>query len=236
MAENDSTKPARTPLSAAAVGDYLLAHPEFFQEQKKLLARLSIPHPAGGAVSLVERQVEVLRQENRRLERRLIDWMEIAQDNDRLLGQLHTLAVALLAAGGRNARWQSLRTSLRDDFRAAAVALIVHDDARAAGLDDVRVLAGDDAAFAGLATALKDGKPFCRTLNADQSERLFPGETGLASAAWVPLDLGGAKALLVLASADPKHFHPALDTTYLARLGELAGAALAGATLAGGGE
>src|SRR5699024_1432434 len=113
------------PLSATAVNDYLLANPEFFQTHKALLKKLTIPHPAGGAVSLVERQVEVLRHENRRLEQRLIEWADIARENDQLLGHLHRLAVALLAESGHARRVELLTSSLRDHFKADASAVIL---------------------------------------------------------------------------------------------------------------
>lgn len=230
MADKSASKPDLPPLSAQAVGDYLLAHPDFFREHKKLLTRLSIPHPAGGATSLLERQVEILRQENRRLERHQIEWMEIARENDRLLGHLHALAVALLAERAPARRVAVLEARLQSDFEAPAVALLLYDEAAAAALPEARHLARDDAVFEGLGEALAAHKPFCRSLPAARSERLFPDHPPLASAAWIPLD-GAVKGLLVLASPDAKHFHPSLDTAYLARLGELASATLAGTEL-----
>ncbi|MDN5865544.1 MAG: DUF484 family protein [Gammaproteobacteria bacterium] len=216
-------------LSAAAVSDYLLANPDFFQAHKTLLTKLSIPHAAGGAVSLVERQVEILRQENRRLERRLVEWMEIAQDNDRLLGHLHVLAVALLAAHSHEARLQVLLDRLCDDFTAAAATLIVHEKKAAKSLPaGCRYLARDDDSLKDLDASLKADRPFCRALSQTLNQQLF-AKTAEApgSAAFVPIIVAGTPGLLILGSADPKHFHPALDTTYLTRLGELANAALA---------
>lgn len=218
---------ARKPLEARAVADYLLAHPDFFQEHRKLLTRLAIPHPAGGAVSLVERQVELLRQENHQLEQRLVDWMEIARENDRLLARLHVLAVAVLAAGERNARIAALDERLREDFEAAAVAIVLYGSGGDGEPAVVRRLDHDDPSLQGLAEVLSAGVPRCRALTEHWRERLFPGEGELASAAFVPLGAGGELGLLALASHDPAHFTPGLDTTYLARLGELAGAAVA---------
>ncbi|MGH8161565.1 MAG: DUF484 family protein [Gammaproteobacteria bacterium] len=228
MPEKSASNPAREPLSAQAISDYLIANPDFFQEHKKLLTRLSVPHPAGGAVSLVERQVEVLRCENRRLERHQVEWMEIARENDRLLGHLHALAVALLAEPGAAERITVLKARLQSDFEAPAVTLILYGETRAEALPEARHLARDDTAFDGLVEALAANKPFCRPLTAARSERLFPDHAPLASVAWIPLG-SAVEGVLVLASPAAKHFHPSLDTAYLARLGQLASAALASA-------
>ena len=216
-------------LDDQAVADYLLAHPDFLRDRRKLLTQLSIPHPSGGAVSLVERQVEVLRQENRKLEQRLVDWMEIARANDRLLAHLHELAIAVLGEGELEQRLEVLTQKLHSDFGAEEVVLVRvgngHDGAH------IRYLQRNDAGCDGLLETLESGRPLCRPLSEKRRERLFPGNKRLTSAAFVPLGVGAANGFLALASNDPKHFHPSLDTTYLARLGELVTAALAARTV-----
>ena len=217
--------PQKTVLDAQAVADYLLAHPDFLRGRRKLLTQLSIPHPAGGAVSLVERQVEVLRQENRKLEQRLVNWMEIARANDRLLAHLHELAITLLAEGDLERRLDMLTQRLHSDFGADAAVIVRlgkgHDGAH------VRYLPRTDVGCEGILETLESGQPMCRPLSEKRRERLFPGNKRLASAAFVGLGIGAVDGFLTLASNDPKHFHPSLDTAYLARLGELVSAALA---------
>ena len=81
-----------------SVTDYLVQHPEFFESHVDVLAKLKVPHPAGHAVSLIERQVEVLRQQHRQMERKLVDLIEVARGNDALIERIHRLALALLEA------------------------------------------------------------------------------------------------------------------------------------------
>lgn len=212
-------------IDAQAVADYLLAHPDFLVERRKLLTLLHIPHPAGGAVSLVERQVEVLRQENRKLEQRLVDWMEIARANDRLLAHLHEMAIAILAEEGLEKRLDVLIRQLNSDF-GADEALLVRVG-KGHGSNNIRYLQRTDGGLDGVLESLESGRPMCRPLSEKRRESLFPGNKRLTSAAFVPLGVGAGNGILVLASNDPKHFHPSLDTTYLARLGELVTAALA---------
>ena len=69
-------------LSEQAVQDYLEAHPDFFENNAALLSSLRVPHGSGAAVSLVERQVSVLRQKELKLERQLKELISVARDND----------------------------------------------------------------------------------------------------------------------------------------------------------
>jgi len=223
--ENKSTEKRTSGLSDQAVADYLLAHPDFLMDRRKLLTQLNIPHSAGGAVSLVERQVEVLRQENRKLEQRLVDWMEIARSNDRLLAHLHELAIAILNEEGLEKRLEVLIQQLNEDFGADEAVLIRVGNGHAGA--NIRYLPRNDDGLDGILETLESGRPMCRPLSEKRRERLFPGNKRLTSTAFVPLGVGAANGILVLGSNEPRHFHPSLDTTYLARLGELVTAALA---------
>ena len=66
-----STQPERDyqdeALSAQAVHDYLATHPDFFEQNPSLLSALNLPHSSGGTVSLIERQISVLRQKDLKL-------------------------------------------------------------------------------------------------------------------------------------------------------------------------
>ena len=68
-------------LSEQAVHDFLAAHPDFFERHSTLLSSLNLPHASGGAISLVERQVSVLRQKELKLERKLRELIEVARRN-----------------------------------------------------------------------------------------------------------------------------------------------------------
>ena len=89
-----STQPERQfvedELSEETVCDYLQSHPDFFERNSKLLSLLRLPHETGGTVSLVERQVSMLRQKELKLERQLKELIEVARDNDLLLAPRST--------------------------------------------------------------------------------------------------------------------------------------------------
>ena len=82
------------------VAAYLLAYPDFFERNATLLTKLRLPHlrDAGATVSLVERQVEVLRERNQVLERKLKELVDVARANDTLADRIHRLSQRLIRA------------------------------------------------------------------------------------------------------------------------------------------
>ena len=65
------------------VADYLLDNPDFFAEHAELLGTIRLSNPHGkSAVSLQERQMEMLRDKNKQLERRLAELLRYGHEND----------------------------------------------------------------------------------------------------------------------------------------------------------
>ncbi len=89
---------------------YLRDHPEFFAQHPDLVESLRIPHPCKPAVSLLEYQNRLLRERCQRLHDKLLEWVAIARDNDRLAERVQRLALNLLDARGG---WTSCCTASR---------------------------------------------------------------------------------------------------------------------------
>ena len=102
---------------------YLSTHPDFFERNIDLLESLSIPHDTGGAVSLIERQVDVLRNKNEQLERKLIDLVQVARDNEGLSTRLHRLALGLMEADGIDDVISTTKDLLRNEFPSTHVVI-----------------------------------------------------------------------------------------------------------------
>src|SRR4030065_1349468 len=97
-----------------AVARYLEDHPDYFQRHPETLARILLTHETGGkAVSLIERQVQVLREQNQALQRQLRDLVNNARENDVLGARLHRFATARGSctplADGRDTTYDLLR-------------------------------------------------------------------------------------------------------------------------------
>ena len=100
-------------LSEQAVHDFLAAHPDFFERHSTLLSSLNLPHASGGAISLVERQVSVLRQKELKLERKLRELIEVARQNDVLSAKIHELTLHLLSANDLPGTIAAIEEALR---------------------------------------------------------------------------------------------------------------------------
>lgn len=210
-----------------AVTDYLATHPDFFEDHTDVLTKLKVPHPSGHAVSLIERQVEVLRHQHRQMERKLVDLIEVARGNDTLIERIHRLAVALLESQTLAERLYSVQEELRNRFGADEVSLFLIGDHSGEDAGPARWLKPEDAGLEQFHEFLKAGKPHVGRLRAPQLEFLF-GEQAerITSIALMPLGDHGKLGLLAVGSHEADRFGPTLGTTFLARIGELVSAAI----------
>lgn len=222
---------AITEITEASIAAYLQAHTDFFERHATLLANLRLPHsPGSPAVSLVERQVTVLRQKNLQLERKLKDLVDVARSNDQLAGKIHALALLLLEAKDRNAVIRILEERLRLSFNADHSVLVVFDgpaDTSVAGERFLRVVERDDPRISPFKTFLQTNAPRCGQVRDAQRDFLFgPGNVEIGSVALVPLGPKSELGFLAVGSRDSDHFHPGKSIDFLARLGELVSSAL----------
>jgi uncharacterized protein YigA (DUF484 family) len=217
-AENSVAAP-----DAQQISDYPSGHPDFFDKHPELLARLQLNHPSGRAVSLIERQVQVLRDQNQDLKKRLLDLVDVARDNDRLSERVHRLTLDLLRAGSLTELIDSLEHSLRNEFMADAMVLHVPalDESRQRETG-ARPLQVDDALKALLPTPLVDNRPQCGRLKHEQAEFLFGDQAAaIESCAVIPLGHCGSAGLLSIGSREVNRFNPCMGTLFLSHLGEL---------------
>lgn len=194
------------------VKTFLEEHPDFLVEHPDLLETLQVPHGLDGpAVSLVERQVQVLRDRQAASRQRLAELMRNARDNEALVGRVHALALRLLHA--RDAAGISAQTeaSMHEDFDVRPARLLPVADIPPA----VREL-------------VASGMPRCGQLREDDRNALFgDAAAGVASMALVPIGADCRHGLLALGSTDAARFHPGMGTAFLERIGELVAAACA---------
>jgi uncharacterized protein len=220
-------------INDGSVTQYLETYPDFFERNGALLAKLRLPHlrDSGATVSLVERQVEVLRDRNQALERKLKELVDVARANDALADRIHRLSQRLIRARTLLETINALETSLREDFDARdSVLLLFMEQARELGDAAGRFLKTADPAEAVVKTfesLLQSGKPRCGQVRDTQRDFLFGKDSiEIGSVALAPLGTKGALGLLAIGASDADRFHPAMSTEFLTRIGELLANAL----------
>jgi len=216
-------------LSESEIVDYLAANPDFFERHLGLLGNLRLPHRTGSAaVSLVEKQVAVLRQTNLKLERKLRDLVEVAKGNDQLAEKIHELSLALLATRDRNEVIALLERELRTSFKAdRAVLVLFHGDDELEQSSFLRMLGRDAEKLAPFRTFFEAGKPRCGRVRDAQRRFLFgDDDVEVGSVALLPLGKSVEIGFLAIGSRDAEHFHPGKSIDFLTRLGDLVSGAL----------
>jgi uncharacterized protein len=215
------------------IAEYLAATPAFFERHAELLASIQLTSPHGQrAVSLQERQMEMLRERIRGLEKKIVEMIRNGQDNVAIAERLHRWTRALMLTDDAAALPEVLLRELKQQFLVPQAALRLwgvethHADAAFARgtSEDTRIFASSLS------------QPYCGANNGFEAVRWLAadhdGEAPLpvASLALVPLRRTPGEAafgLLVLGSPDPTRYSAEMATDFLARLGEVAGAALA---------
>lgn len=209
-----------------AVTNYLRAHPDFFDRNPALLSALHVPHGSGEAVSLVERQVSVLRQKEIKLERQLRELIDVARANDVLVAKIHELSLQLLAARSLDATIVVVEEAMRSGFGADQSVLVLFG--RRDEFDDVhagrffKVVDREAEALKPFATFLNGKGPRCGQIRDSQRQFLFQGDAAeIGSAALVPLGRKAKLGFLAIGSSDGSRFHPGMSIDFLARVGDL---------------
>ncbi|HEY0766805.1 MAG TPA: DUF484 family protein [Steroidobacteraceae bacterium] len=208
-----------------SIASYLQRNPDFFERHQAVLARLRLPHARGGStISLVERQIGVLREKQAALESKLAELVRVARANDAISERLHRFTRRLLRAVPREQALAHIEAGLREDFDAfhAALILIGEPLAPATSPRFVRAVPATDPNLKSFESLFSSGKPRCGQARDSQREFLFgPEGLEMASVALVPLGEKGSVGLLALGSTDRERFHPGMSTEFLARMADL---------------
>jgi uncharacterized protein YigA (DUF484 family) len=229
MTTREARGAAAVETEEETVAAYLQHNPDFFERHHAVLARLRLPHARGGStISLVERQIEVLREKHAAVEAKLAEFVRVARANDALADKLHRFTRQLLRAGSREGVIATMESGLRVDFDAFHSVLVLigsHPDVTPQRF--VRVVRADDPNLKSFETLFSNGKPRCGQARDSQREFLFGSDANdIGSVALVPLGEKGSTGLLALGSTDRDRFHPGMSTEFLARMADLIADAL----------
>jgi uncharacterized protein len=239
------------PLNEREIADYLLANPQFFERHAELLANVKLLSPHGNrAVSLQERQMDMLRDKNKQIERRLAELLRYGHENDGIAARFTRWTARVLAERDPHALPTTVTRGLLEVFDVPLAALRLWDVADTYAMADFSRYVGEEVRI--FANSL--ATPYCGAntgfeaaqwlaagaaaevrsvaIGADENEETASNGGGPASIALVALrdpqrDEGAnAFGLLVMGSPDLRRFHEGMGTDFLSQIGSLASSAL----------
>lgn len=219
-------------LADEQVGDHLVAHPDFFERHPGVLARMRLPHQRGSAaVSLVERQVLVLREKHGALEQKLAELIDNGRANDAIADRMHRLTRRLLRARDAAGVVAALDASLREDFGASRWVVVLTDPSltglASLGHPNLRVVLRQSPELKVFETFFETARPRSGQIRDSQRDYLFPAEGGqVGSTVLIPLGERASLGLLAIASQDTERYLPTMSTDFLVRIGEIVSEAI----------
>lgn len=196
------------------VSRYLRQNPDFLEKKPALLKTLELNHASGPAVSLIERQVQYLRQENDALQQQHNQLVQIAADNEKLMSRLHRLTLELMSMGDLPSFFDELSKALLTEFKADILNITLFDrkieSSPKTPLFNAR---RDDPEVQQFQDYLDKGHSVCGRLNHNKRDFLFGSRAQwVQSMALVPM---GKDGMLAIGSSDPARFYPGMGTLFL---------------------
>ncbi len=215
-------------LNEREVVAYLKAHADFLSRHPDLLEAIELKHRAGSAVSLIEKQVDILRAKNQRLEDRLQRLTDAARDNERRAESVQRLARHLIRAPSLAAAAAALGKCLREDFGIDEVFVGVsaahfkrHD------IDGISPVDADGRLARVYENFFRTRLIECGPIDEDKARLLFPkASRPVLSAAVVPLEKEKSLGMLALGSGEADRFQPRQGKLFLELTADLVAAAI----------
>ncbi len=235
--EPELTEPELTEADVAA---FLAANPDFFERRDSLLLQLKLPHGKQGAVSLIEKQLAVLREKYQTASAKLNTLFSFAERNKKTLDKCRKLTLNLIAADSRDQFLEAMEKSFTHDFKCQAYSLILFDDAaddagtsgQASATAPCHFLSRVTTRSAGeqISALIQARQPVLGPLRPAEREFLFREHSGqVRSAVVLPVNAGHLGddhqpiALLAIGSEDIHYFDSDMDTIFLGLVADTLG-------------
>jgi uncharacterized protein YigA (DUF484 family) len=226
MASMSEFPAAKREPSALDVAAFLRRNPNFLNEFPELALSLTLPRQQGSTTSLASYQLEVLRDKNRGLMRRMHELVAIASENEQLMIRVHALTLSLMRAASVPEVLRRVVATLNEDLSSDMVRIVLFQPVPGeAGAEWLVVASGDDRGLRTFQEFLAKGEPLCGRLNEDKLGFLFGARAAdVRSALLIPIPTRG---FVAVGSSDPNRFHPGMGTMFLKLIAEAVGAAIA---------
>jgi uncharacterized protein YigA (DUF484 family) len=215
---NASEKPS-PELTDEEVRDYLKEHSDFFERHPDMLDHMHISHSSGSAVSLVEKQVSVLRERNVEMRKRLNSLTGNARDNDKLYELTRKLILGLLEANSLDELGQAFSSALTGDFGVEHASIILFGDPQQS-TEHCRIESADTARIE-IGALIRGKKSVCGALRKEELSYLFPNAGDVGSAAVMPLCNSTDLGVIAVGSSDANYYTSSMGTLFLGHIADV---------------
>ena len=202
------------------VSRYLRQNPDFLEQEPSLLKHLELSHASGPAVSLIEKQVQTLRQQNEMLEQKLNQLIQVASDNEKLMHRVHSLTLELMTMGDLPSFFDRLSEALLEEFKADILNITLFNmKVKAGPKTPMFHIKRKDPEMQQFQDHLEKGVSICGRLNRNKRDYLFGTRAQwVQSTVLVPM---GEDGMLAVGSSDPARFYPGMGTLFLDLLAQV---------------
>ena len=203
------------------VREFLRDNPDFLDKNTDILETMVLSHNSGKAVSLVERQVGVMRDRNKEMRSRLDNMLQTAKDNDLLFEKTKRLVLNLLEAKTLSALIEAVYDSLGKDYGIEFYSLTLFGDETKLPRTMARITSTEKANER-IGTLIGANRTVCGVLREDEMVFLF-GERGrqVGSVAAVPLRYDSLYGILAVGNSDPNFYKSSMGTLFLSYIAEI---------------
>jgi len=209
---------ASDTLSEDHVRNYLKENGDFLQRNPDLLDHLHVSHASGSAVSLVEKQVSVLRERNMDMRHRLNTLTANARENDKLYDHTRSMVLKLLEASSIDQLYSAYMEAMREEFEVEHASMILFGDNNTQGTARVETA---ESAKIEIGALLKGRKAVCGVLRKEELNYLFPEAGEVGSAALMPLSNGEELGLIAVGSSDADRYGTGMGTLFLTHIADV---------------
>jgi uncharacterized protein len=211
-------------ITEADIAHFLASNPAFFERHAELVASIQITSPHGQrAVSLQERQMEMLRERIKGLELKIVEMIRHGQENVAIAERLHRFTRNVLLTREAAALPGTMLASLQHEFLIPQAAIRLWQvEASLASQPWAAAVSDDVRSFTDSLTV-----PYCGVNAGFEAVGWLADPGTVMSMAMIPLRRGDTSfGLLVLGSPDPTRYAAEMGTEFLMRIGEVSSAAL----------
>ena len=210
----------RDTISEKNVREYLQKNLDFFLDKPDILANLEIPHSKKGSVSLVERQIDILRKENKDLKDKLNEFIHNASLNHNLIHKIYEFAYKLIHSKNFEDTINISCKNLIEEFDVMECTFLFFNDIKLKN-KDILFYENSHDSLKPFKSFIDNNLPRCNKLKSEQLKLLFKQPNNVKSCALIPLGIQKKLGFLAISSDDENRFNPDMSMDYLKVIGQL---------------